>query len=77
MNQFYVSVVATRRSTNTVRRSVHVVRYGIEGPNIQLDWFATKISEGFQSDWTFNVMQISEFEFNAFNRQLKLESAGV
>jgi hypothetical protein len=73
MGEFFVQVVATRRSTGTVRRSVHVVKYGVEGPNIQLDWFATKQSQGFDSDWTFSVMQITSFEYKAIDQQLKLK----
>ena len=73
MGEFFVQVVATRRSTGTVRRSVHVVKYGVEGPNIQMDWFATKLSEGFNSDWVFNVMQISSFEYEAFLRRQKVD----
>jgi hypothetical protein len=68
MGTFFVSVITTRRSTKTTLRSVHKLRYGYEGPVRQLDWFVFKLSEGLSSDWTFNVMQITEFEYEALTR---------
>jgi len=73
MNEFYVQVIANRRSTGTTIKSVHLVRYGLEGPARQLDWFACKLAENASSDWTFNLMQISSFEYEAFLRRQKAE----
>lgn len=72
-NILYVSVVTTRRSTDTKVRSVHVLKYGCEGPAKQLEWFVCKLSEKTTSDWTFNIMQISSFEYEAFLRRQKAE----
>lgn len=68
MGAIFVSVVTTRRSTKTRVQTFHKLRYGHEGPSKQLEWFACKLSEGFSSDWTFNIMQITEFEYEAFLR---------
>jgi beta-lactamase class D len=73
MNHFYVQVVATRRSTGTIRRSVHIVKYGCEGPAQQMERFTEKLVEGFESDWVFNVMQISLHEYVAFLRRLNAD----
>jgi len=50
-----------------------LVRYGLEGPARQLDWFACKLAENASSDWTFNLMQISSFEYEAFLRRQKAD----
>jgi hypothetical protein len=69
MGLIFVSVITTRRSTGTRVQRFHKLKYGYEGPSKQLEWFACKLSEGFSSDWTFNIMQITEFEYEAFIRK--------
>lgn len=71
MGTMFVSVVTTRRSTKTRVQTFHKLKYGYEGPAKQLEWFACKLSEKSSSDWTFNIMQITEFEYEAFIRAEK------
>ena len=69
----YVSVIAKRRSTATTIHSVHMLRYGLEGPARQMEWFICKLAEGATSDWSFSVVQITGFEYEAFLRRQKAE----
>ena len=73
MRVLYVQVVTTRRSTGTTIKAVHMLRYGLEGPSRQLEWFACKLADGASRDWTFNLMQISSFEYDAFLRKQKAD----
>ena len=76
MNEMYVSVVAKRRKTNTVRRSVHkltICKYG--GPQRTIEHFSSCIAENFSCDWDFNVMRIASHEYHAFQRQLQADEA--
>jgi hypothetical protein len=70
-NTIFVSVISTRRATNTTLKTYHRLKYGYEGPAKQLDWFACQLSEDLSGDWTFNIMQITEFEYEAFIRAEK------
>jgi hypothetical protein len=77
MNQIYVSVVATRRFSQTKRRSVHIVKYCFNGPARALEQFAASIANEFGNQWELNVMQITLYEYQAFQRQLNLEEASA
>jgi hypothetical protein len=69
MDKIYVSVVATRRSTQTHRRSVHIVPVTYDGPSAAMERFATSIADEFPGQWEFNIMQITCFEYAVFQRK--------
>lgn len=69
MNQIYVSVVATRRLTKTVHRSVHLIPVAYDGPSRAIERFASRFAEFFCDAWDLNIMQITQFEFKALQRQ--------
>lgn len=75
-HQIYASVIATRTATATVHRSVHVVSVGYEGPSRAIEWLASKIADDLSGDWSINVIQITQYEYNAFVRKrMELEPA--
>lgn len=75
MNEMYVSLISTRRSTGTVRRSVHVVAVAHDGPQRTIERFCGQLADTFQEGWSLNAMQITSFEYKAF--QLQQEEAGA
>ncbi len=75
MNQMYVSVVATRRKTNTVRRTVHSFPVGFCGPQRTIEHFASNLANTLTGDWVLNVMQITTHEYHAFRNQLNTTEA--
>ena len=75
MKSMYVSVVATRRKTMTVRRSVHIVPMLHNGPQQTIEKFASQLANDITGDWSLNVMQITTHEYLNFRRQFNLENA--
>jgi hypothetical protein len=77
MKLIYVSVIATRRKTLTVRCSIHRIPMGFRGPQRAIESFSSRLAGKFTGDWELNVMQITQHEYQIFKRKLNLEKAAI
>lgn len=76
-NVIYLGIVASRRIPGIADTKVHTqvaLTYGAEGPNVAEDRFVSRLLETYASNWVFDFMRLTEYEFNALERLDKVDA---